>query len=52
VSKISPQAPGGVRLKAAAGFAEAGEIRDTVLELWQNPGDKKKELVDKVCMGR
>ncbi|KAJ9310076.1 hypothetical protein DTO217A2_362 [Paecilomyces variotii] len=47
VSKISPQAPGGVRLKAAAAFAESGEIRDTVLELWQNPGDKKRELVDK-----
>ncbi|KAL1860147.1 exocyst subunit [Paecilomyces lecythidis] len=47
VSKISPQAPGGVRLKAAAAFAESGDIRDTVFELWQNPGDKKKELVDK-----
>jgi hypothetical protein len=39
---------GGVRLKAAAAFVEAGDIRDTVDELWKGPGDKKQTLIDTV----
>ncbi|KAJ5317591.1 hypothetical protein N7508_002099 [Penicillium antarcticum] len=37
---------GGVRLKAAASYAETGDIRDTVDELWKGPGDKKQTLID------
>jgi hypothetical protein len=47
VSRVSTQASGGVRLKAAAAFADSGAIHDTVQELWTGTGDKK-ELIDKV----
>ncbi|KAJ5145994.1 uncharacterized protein N7515_000558 [Penicillium bovifimosum] len=37
---------GGVRLKAAAAFADSGDIHDVVDELWKGPGDKKWTLID------
>ncbi|KAJ6110300.1 hypothetical protein N7486_002535 [Penicillium sp. IBT 16267x] len=47
VTKVSARNHGGeVRLKAAAAFAEAGDIHDVVDELWQHPGAKKKTLID------
>ncbi|GFF64460.1 probable exocyst complex component sec8 [Aspergillus lentulus] len=47
VTKVSPRNHGQVRLKAAAEFAESGDIHDTVQELWEGPADAKKELIDK-----
>ncbi|KAL1967656.1 hypothetical protein VTN77DRAFT_2913 [Rasamsonia byssochlamydoides] len=46
VTRVSSQPSGGLRFKAAAAFAESGEIRDTVKELWSGSG-KKKELIDR-----
>lgn len=43
---------GGVRLKAAASFAEAGDIHDIVEELWKEPGEKKQTLIDTVSSYR
>jgi hypothetical protein len=37
-----------VRLKAAASFAEAGDIHDIVDELWKGAGTKKQALIDTV----
>ncbi|XHG00175.1 hypothetical protein AWENTII_003641 [Aspergillus wentii] len=47
VTKVSPREEGGVRLKAAAAFAESGPIHDTVSELWKGAGGNKRELLDK-----
>ncbi|GLI74884.1 exocyst subunit [Penicillium ochrochloron] len=47
VTKVSARNHGGeVRLKAAASFAESGDIRDVVEELWKGPGAKKQTLID------
>jgi Xaa-Pro aminopeptidase len=49
VTKVSARNHGGeVRLKAAASFAESGDIRDVVEELWKGPGAKKQTLIDTV----
>jgi hypothetical protein len=49
VTKVSARMHGGaVRLKAAASFAEAGDIHDIVDELWKGPGEKKQTLIDTV----
>jgi hypothetical protein len=49
VTKVSARNHGGeVRLKAAASFAESGDIRDVVEELWQGAGAKKQTLIDTV----
>jgi len=37
-----------VRLKAAAAFAESGDIHDVVDELWRGAGAKKQTLIDTV----
>jgi hypothetical protein len=37
-----------VRLKAAASFAESGDIHDVVDELWKGAGAKKQTLIDTV----
>lgn len=51
VTKVSARNHGGeVRLKAAAAFAEAGDIHDVVDELWRAPGAKKKTLIDTVSV--
>lgn len=52
VTKVSGRNHGGeVRLKAAASFADSGDIRDTVEELWRGPGEgKKKTLIDTVSL--
>ncbi|PGH03348.1 hypothetical protein AJ80_08708 [Polytolypa hystricis UAMH7299] len=47
VTRMSPQAASGVRLKAAAAFAESGEIRDVVKELWESPGGKRHDFINK-----
>ncbi|KMK59448.1 Exocyst complex component Sec8 [Aspergillus fumigatus Z5] len=47
VTKVSPRNHGQVRLKAAAEFAESGDIHDTVRDLWERPEDAKKELIVK-----
>lgn len=53
VTKVSARNHGGeVRLKAAAAFAEAGDIHDVVDELWRAPGAKKKTLIDTVSVKR
>jgi Xaa-Pro aminopeptidase len=47
VTKVSARNHGGeVRLKAAASFAEAGDIHDIVDELWKGAGTKKQALID------
>lgn len=52
VTKVSTRNNGGgVRLKAAASFAESGDIHDVVEELWKGPGPKKRTLIDTVCPG-
>lgn len=48
VTKKSPRDKGEPRLKAAAGFAEAGDVHDVVAELWRNETSDKWTLVDKV----
>jgi hypothetical protein len=49
VTKVSARNHGGeVRLKAAASFAEAGDIHDIVDELWKGAGAKKQALIDTV----
>lgn len=51
VTKVSARVQGGaVRLKAAASFADAGDIRDIVDELWKGPGEKKQTLIDTVSI--
>ncbi|KAJ5619230.1 hypothetical protein N7510_003214 [Penicillium lagena] len=48
VTKVSTRNQGGgVRLKAAAQFADSGDIRDTVNELWEGTTTKKQILLDK-----
>lgn len=37
-----------MRLKAAASFAESGDIHDVVEELWKGAGTKKQTLIDTV----
>ncbi|KAJ5958573.1 uncharacterized protein N7479_005723 [Penicillium vulpinum] len=47
VTKVSARNRGGeVRLKAAASFADSGDIYDVVDELWKGAGDKKQTLID------
>ncbi|KAJ5099530.1 hypothetical protein N7532_006531 [Penicillium argentinense] len=47
VTKVSARNRGGeVRLKAAASFAETGDIHDIVDELWKGAGEKKQTLID------
>ena len=48
MTKISPQNNGEVRLKAAARFAESGDIHDIITDLWIGATGSKWELVDKV----
>ena len=49
VTKVSARSHGGgVRLKAAASFAESGEIHDVVDELRRGAGEKKQTLIDTV----
>ncbi|KAK2738590.1 hypothetical protein FQN55_000467 [Onygenales sp. PD_40] len=47
VMRMSPQQVGGVQLKAAAAYAESGEIRETAKELWEHPDNKRHELITK-----
>lgn len=46
VTKISPRDNGQFRLKAAAQFAQSGDIHDVVKELWKGEASKE-ELIDK-----
>ncbi|KAJ6107657.1 hypothetical protein N7523_008980 [Penicillium sp. IBT 18751x] len=47
VTKVSARNHGGeVRLKAAASFAESGDIHDIIDELWKGAGSKKQALID------
>jgi exocyst complex component 4 len=46
--RVSSQPPGGVRLKAAAALAEAGEIHDTVQQLWDGSVGNRQVLIDEV----
>ncbi|TQB71753.1 hypothetical protein MPDQ_007260 [Monascus purpureus] len=46
VTKVSPRGAG-QRLKAAAAFAESGEVYDVVAELRGATGERKRELIDK-----
>lgn len=49
VTKVSARNHGGeVRLKAAASFADSGDIHDVVKELWKGAGAKKQTLIDTV----
>ncbi|KAK2800656.1 hypothetical protein FQN50_008040 [Emmonsiellopsis sp. PD_5] len=47
VMRMSPQQVGGVQLKAAAAYAESGEVRETAKELWERPDNKRHELITK-----
>lgn len=47
VTKASSRSQNGPRPKAAAAFAESGEIHNVVSELWQDANEKKQELIDK-----
>lgn len=47
VTKVSARNHGGeVRLKAAAAYAETGDVREVVEELWRGAGSKKQTLID------
>lgn len=51
VTKVSARNHGGeVRLKAAASFADSGDVHDVVDELWKGAADKKKTLIDTVSL--
>ncbi|PGG98422.1 exocyst complex component 4 [Blastomyces parvus] len=47
VSRVSSQPTGGVQSKAAAAYAESGEIRDAAKELWECGDGKRQELIAK-----
>ncbi|PWY75183.1 hypothetical protein BO70DRAFT_296262 [Aspergillus heteromorphus CBS 117.55] len=47
VTKISPQDKGEVRLKAAARYAESGDIHDIIAELWNGVDGSRRELIDR-----
>lgn len=48
VTKVSARDNNTVRLRAAAQYAESGDIRDVVNELWTNDTSNKQKLIDKV----
>jgi hypothetical protein len=45
---MSSQNGGGIRLKAAAAYAEPGELRNILTELWECTGLSRQELINKV----
>ncbi|KAF9894046.1 hypothetical protein FE257_009019 [Aspergillus nanangensis] len=47
VTKISPRNKREVRLKAAAQFADVGDIHDIVSQLWNENSGSKQTLIDK-----
>ncbi|GES65904.1 exocyst complex component Sec8 [Aspergillus terreus] len=47
VTKVSARDNNTVRLRAAAQYAESGDIRDVVNELWTNDTIDKQKLIDK-----
>lgn len=47
VSRIDPGKPDTTRLKAAAAFAEGGEIRDVVQKLWESDSDDRQQLINR-----
>ncbi|OJD15204.1 hypothetical protein AJ78_04535 [Emergomyces pasteurianus Ep9510] len=47
VTRVSPQHTGGLQLKAAAAYAESGEIRETAKKLWECPDSQRQELIAK-----
>ncbi|KAE8350945.1 hypothetical protein BDV28DRAFT_159187 [Aspergillus coremiiformis] len=47
VTKISPRDNGQFRLKAAAQFAQSGDIHDIVRELWKREATSNEELIDR-----
>ncbi|KAK2761178.1 Exocyst complex component 4 [Arachnomyces sp. PD_36] len=47
VTRMSPNAAGGIRLKAAASYAESGEIRDVTNELWKATDSDRQGLINK-----
>ncbi|WEW56444.1 exocyst subunit [Emydomyces testavorans] len=47
VSRMSPQHSGGLRLKAAALYAESGDTRDIATRLWESPVGERHELINK-----
>ncbi|KAI5281872.1 hypothetical protein KEM54_003090, partial [Ascosphaera aggregata] len=47
VSRIVPQKPDTTRLKAAAAFAEGGEIREITQQLWESDSGDRQLLVNK-----
>ncbi|OAT13259.1 xaa-Pro aminopeptidase [Blastomyces gilchristii SLH14081] len=47
VSRVSPRPTGGVQPKAAAAYAESGEIREAAKELWECGNGKRQELIAK-----
>ena len=48
VTKISPRDSRTVRLKAAAQFADSGEIHDVVRDLWEEKAANKQISIDTV----
>lgn len=48
MTKVSQKHKGEARLKAAAAFAESGDVRDAVSGLWSGPEDREQEFLDKV----
>ncbi|KAI5308192.1 hypothetical protein KEM55_006328, partial [Ascosphaera atra] len=47
VSRVTPQKPDERRLKAAAGFADSGEIRDVAQKIWESANDDRQSLIDR-----
>ncbi|ODH51663.1 hypothetical protein GX48_02128 [Paracoccidioides brasiliensis] len=47
VTRMSPRHPGGTHVKAAAAYAESGDIRETAAELWQCFADRRQVLITK-----
>ncbi len=48
VTRMSSQNTGSIRLKAAGAYAEPGELRDILTELWKCSGPNRQELINKV----
>lgn len=48
MTRISSQSAGNVRLKAAAAYADSGDLRDVTKEIWEGSDSGRLDLVNKV----
>lgn len=50
MTKVSQKHNGEARFKAAAAYAESGDIHDAVTGLWKGQENQKQEFIDKVSV--